>query len=117
MEQAIQETRELVVKLEEMDGIYENARQTKEEYDFYTVIEPFANKVKDMAETWRESIEECIAKQDGYVFGERQLDQVVDNMCQLSVQAFQHKSSYKRFKSYVQSTRFLLGTLVRQLDK
>ncbi|WP_050615386.1 DUF1798 family protein [Bacillus testis] len=115
MEKTVIETQLLYDKLQEINDIYDKTRQTQEEYDFYEVVEPFANEVKQLSEEWLRSIKETISLQKGYIYGEKQLDQVVDNMCQLSVQAFHYKSSYNRFKSYVQSTKFLLSTLERQL--
>ncbi|MEH6941599.1 DUF1798 family protein [Bacillus sp. JJ722] len=108
-------TKDLNNILDEINLIYENARLTKDEPDFYKDIEPFANDVRNRAQKWYSSIKEVINHNETYIQGEKQLDQVVENICTLSVQAFQHRTSYNRFKSYFQSTKFLLKTIERQL--
>lgn len=108
-------TKDLNSILDKINLIYENARLTKEEPDFYKDVEPFANDVRDRAQKWYSSIKEVINRNEVYIQGERQIDQVVENICMLSVQAFQYRTSYSRFKSYFQSTKFLLKTLERQL--
>lgn len=112
---AITLTKELVKVLADIDNIYEKTRETKEEYDFYSVVEPYANHVYDLAKKWRIAINEVISSRKTYFYGEKHVDQVVENVSILSAQAFQHTTSYKRFKSYVQSTKFLLTTIERQL--
>jgi hypothetical protein len=114
-QRALMYTRELLEVLTKINTIYEEARETKKEYDFYNDIEPFANETYELAKQWKKEVEEVIASQQSHFFGERQLDQVVDNISTLSAQAFQYMTSYKRFKDYHQSTKFLLTTIERQL--
>ncbi|MGM9923391.1 MAG: DUF1798 family protein [Bacillus sp. (in: firmicutes)] len=114
-EQALLYTENLRKLLEEIQEMYEDTRKTKAEHDFYTVIEPFVNGVRERADQWQEAINRVVAANPAYFVGERQIGQVVDNICTLSIQAFQHTASYSRFKSYYQSTMFLLKTIERQL--
>ncbi|WP_042346477.1 DUF1798 family protein [Bacillus massiliigorillae] len=114
-EEALLYTKELNKLLDDINEKYEKVRLTKEEADFYKDVEPYANSVRDRAQKWYESIQQVIENNEAYIQGERQVEQVVDNICTLSVQAFQYSTSYSRFKSYYQSTKFLLKTIERQL--
>ena len=79
------------------------------------VVEPYARKVEELTYIWKKQIGEIIQNQQAYFTGERHVEQVIENTCQLSVQAFYSSTSYSRFKSYLQSTKFLLKTMERQL--
>lgn len=114
-QQALLFTNQILEKIDEIDAIYEKTRGSGEDYDFYEVIEPFANEVQRLALDWQQAIEAVIASRSSYFIGERQVDTVVDNVCKLSVQAFHASSSLHRFKSYVQSTKFILTSIKRQL--
>lgn len=112
---ALTYTRDLRKVINQLDTIYEESRLNRKEYDFYTEIEPFVNEVNLLTKNWRNAINQVISESTSYFVGERQLDQVEDNITKLSVQAFQYTASYKLFKSYLQSTKFLLTTIERQL--
>ena len=114
-QQALFYTKQIIEKIDEIDAIYEKTRESGESYDFYKVIEPFANEVQQLASDWQQAIEAVIASRSSYFIGERQVDTVVDNVCKLSVQAFHGSTSFQRFKSYVQSTKFILNSIKRQL--
>lgn len=115
--EALNSTKQLLELLNEIDGIYEKVRVTKEEHDFKQVVEPYARKVEELTKNWQRQLEKVIKEQQAYFIGERHIDQVVDNTCHLSIQAFYASTSYSRFKSYLQSTKFLLKTMERQLKE
>lgn len=108
-------TLQLSELLEKIEKLYETTKATKKEYDFYKDIEPFVKEVEKLALKWSEAVRVELKQRDIHYFSEVHIEQVVDNMCNLSVQAFQHTASYKRFKDYHQSTKFLLTSLCRQL--
>lgn len=110
-------TKKLMLALVKIEEQYSEARETKKMYDFYTEIEPFVNEIEALTDRWKEALEEEISQRTSYFIGERQIDQVVENVQNLSVQSFQHTTSFNRFKSYLQSTRFLLKTIERQLNE
>lgn len=110
-------TKKLMLALVEIEEQYSEARETKKMYDFYTEIEPFVNEIEALTGRWKVALENEISQRTSYFIGERQIDQVVENVQNLSVQSFQHTSSFNRFKSYLQSTRFLLKTIERQLNE
>jgi len=115
--EALNCTQELLELLNEMNEIYEDVRATKKEPDFMKVVEPYARKAEKLTSIWQQHIEGVIQNQQTYFTGERHVEQVVENTCQLSVQAFYSSTSYSRFKSYLQSTKFLLKTMERQLKE
>jgi len=113
--EALSCTQQLLELLDEMNDIYEDVRATKKEHDFMKVVEPYARKAEELTYIWKKQIGEVIQNQQSYFTGERHVEQVIENTCQLSVQAFYPSTSYSRFKSYLQSTKFLLKTMERQL--
>lgn len=110
-------TKKLMLALVKIEEQYSEARETKKMYDFYTEIEPFVNEIEALTGKWKVALEEEISQRTSYFIGERQIDQVVENIQNLSVQSFQHTTSFNRFKSYLQSTKFLLKTIERQLNE
>ena len=115
--EALSYTQQLLELLDEMNDIYEDVRETKKEHDFMKAVEPYARKAEELTRNWQQHIESVIQNQQAYFTGERHVAQVVENTCQLSVQAFYPSTSYSRFKSYLQSTKFLLKTMERQLKE
>lgn len=116
-EKALILTKKMNEMLVEINQIYEKARETKQEYDFYQVVEPYVNQTQEVANDWYKSIQSVMKQEFVHFQGERHLQQIVENISTLSVQAFQHTTSYNRFKSYLQSTQFLLRTFERQLSE
>ena len=110
-------TKKLMLALVKIEEQYSEARETKKMYDFYTEIEPFVNEIEALTGKWKVALEKEISQRTSYFIGERQIDQVVENIQNLSVQSFQHTTSFNRFKSYLQSTKFLLKTIERQLNE
>lgn len=115
--EALSSTQQLLKLLDEMNTIYEDVRASKEEHDFMKVVEPYARKAEELTRIWQQHIEWIIQNQQAYFIGERHVEQVIENTCQLSVQAFYPSTSYSRFKSYLQSTKFLLKTMEGQLKE
>ncbi|MGN1402473.1 MAG: DUF1798 family protein [Bacillus sp. (in: firmicutes)] len=108
-------TEQLIIVLADLNNLFQHTKETKKEYDFYKDIEPYVNEVQWKLKRWQNAMEKELMERQITYFGKRQLEQIVDNISNLTVQAFQHTASLKRFKDYYQSTHFLLTSIYRKL--
>ena len=115
--EALALTEQLLKLLDEINDLCEEVRATKKECDFTNDVEPFAKKADELTDSWQQRMDAVIQNERSHFTGERHVGQVVENIRQLSVQAFYWSTSYSRFKGYLQSTQFLLKTMERQLKE
>lgn len=104
----LQLTEKLISYNEEADKIYDSVRKEGSERDFYTAVKPFADEVHSSCQLWREQMTEWMENESFRHLYPMQIQQTADNLSDVAVQAFFPKTSYKRFKSHVQSVRFIL---------
>ena len=104
----LQLTDQLISYNEEADRIYESVRKEGAERDFFTAVKPFADEVHSACSLWNEQMTEWMKTESFRHLYPMQIQQTADNLSDVAVQAFFPKTSYKRFKSHVQSVRFIL---------
>ncbi|MGR3764791.1 YppE family protein [Rossellomorea sp. NS-SX7] len=115
MEQLINVTRELLASVDEMMNEYKKRRETGEKGDFYIEVKPFADKVKEFNDNWKELSLEWIKKDRPKHLHLPQVMNTYDNIEMLSVHCFFPESSYNRFISHHQSVRYVLNTTLDEL--
>ncbi|WP_338749598.1 DUF1798 family protein [Bacillus sp. FJAT-52991] len=108
-------TTELMTIVKEANEIYHEKRKTNEKGDFYQEVKPFADRANKVSIHWKKEIETQL-QQGGFKYiHQPQVKAVVENIELVSVQAFFPETSYTRFKNYIESTNFLLNSLLKEL--
>ncbi|PLT34911.1 YppE family protein [Bacillus sp. V5-8f] len=112
----LQLTKKLINLCEEADQIYDLVRESGKEHDFYTEVKPFADKVHDLTTEWSEQMKKRMKEEHFRYIFPQQIDQTAQNLTDISVQAFFSKTSYSRFKSHVQSVKFILKSVETEIN-
>ncbi|WP_409301324.1 YppE family protein [Peribacillus sp. SCS-155] len=112
-----QQTINLINYCKQADQIYEGVRTEGKEKDFHTEVKPFADKVHKEAAQWGKDMKEWLNEEKFPHLFPQMIDQTVGNLSDVAVQAFFPKTSYKRFKSHVQSVSFILQSAEIEIGK
>ena len=102
-------TQQLIALAEEANYIYDAVRKNGEEKDFYLEVKPFADQVKQACDEWERKMKQAMQNVRFQHLFPSQIEQAAGNLQDIAIQAFFPKTSYKRFKSYVQSIIFTLN--------
>ncbi|ACB61220.1 Domain of unknown function DUF1798 [Exiguobacterium sibiricum 255-15] len=86
--------------LQEIERIYQAGRNGQE-YDFQTEVVPFVAKADTLIADWQQNA------QNSPYLRPAMVESAVDQLKQLSVQAFQPKTSLKRFNETIKSVRYI----------
>ncbi|MEI5907234.1 YppE family protein [Bacillus spongiae] len=117
MNNLLQLTEELIHYNEELKEIYDSKRASGDKGDFYNEVKPYADKVRDVLNKWEQASLEWIKKAQPKYIHRMQIQQTLDNVELVSVQAFYPETSYNRFQSYHQSIHYNLQTIKNELTK
>ncbi|WP_110927653.1 YppE family protein [Bacillus massiliglaciei] len=110
-------TKKLLDYTRSIDEKYENVRSDGKEPDFYSEVKPFADQVIDDCKTWEKGMKGWMAKESFRHLYPSQIEQTAGNLADVAVQCFFPKTSYKRFKSHIQSVRFILQNTEDEISK
>lgn len=110
-------TKKVEEYLEKTVTIYENARATGQEGDFYKDVKPFVEEVHALLEEWCQSAGEWVTVNKPRNIFIQQVDAAKDNFKEICVQAFFPKTSYSRFKHNVNSIHYTLEKLITEIEK
>lgn len=102
-------TEQLITLTEEANSIYDTVRKDGVEKDFYHEIKPFADQVKQVCEEWNQEMKKAMQIVTFNHLYPSQIEQASQNLQDVAIQSFFPKTSYKRFKSHVQSILFTLN--------
>jgi hypothetical protein len=117
LEQLKHVTAELLASVDQMMNEYKERRGTKEKGDFYNEVKPFADRVKNVNDQWKELCLEWIKAERPKHLHFPQIMNTYDNIEMLSVHCFFPESSYNRFVSHHQSVHYVLQTLIDELNE
>ncbi|MFD0051649.1 YppE family protein [Actinomycetes bacterium NPDC127524] len=109
-------TQQLIGFCQAADKIYDSVREEGAEKDFYGEVKPFADKVHQAAKEWVIQMKEWMKSEAFTHLYPLQIEQTADNLSDIAVQAFFPKTSYKRFKSHVQSVSFILNNTLSEIN-
>ncbi|TFE03243.1 DUF1798 family protein [Jeotgalibacillus sp. R-1-5s-1] len=110
-------TNQLAEILEQADEEYNKRRETKEKGDFHDEVKPFADRAHALISEWKEKTSAQLIKNPQKNIHHNQIFATADNLELVTVQCFFPETSYKRFKSYVQSSRYVLGQVEMALSR
>ncbi|RTR30534.1 DUF1798 family protein [Robertmurraya yapensis] len=110
-------TKKLLDYMEFISNKYDEVKISGVRGDFFTEVKPFADEVKEINDKWSELASSWIASNRPKNLHVKQIESSTEQIEMLSVQAFYPETSKTRFINYVQSVRFILTTLIVQLEK
>ncbi|MCK6257471.1 YppE family protein [Fictibacillus sp. KIGAM418] len=116
MDRLNQLTRELLdANREAFDQYIENTKKEGYEVDFYGEVKPFTDRIRAMAEEWKNlSLPWVAANQPKYIHV-NQINDTFDNLQFIAVFAFQPDTKEKRFTEMVKSIDYVLSTMLERL--
>src|SRR6478735_4421806 len=115
--QVVALTQQLITFAKEADSIYEKVRLDGQEKDFYNEVKPFADEVRQACEAWEQMMKQALTEEKFKHLFPEQIEQTAHNLADVAVQAFFAKTSYKRFKSHVQSVLFILQNVKMESER
>jgi hypothetical protein len=115
---------ELKVKTQQLLGYvqvgkdqYEARKSSGQEGDFFQEVKPFADKVKNASEEWYKLAKKWVLEERPAFITDNQLQNTLEHLENISIQSFYPKASKKRYKSAVQSTEFVLESILDNVNK
>nr|WP_225988759.1 YppE family protein [Peribacillus frigoritolerans] len=102
---------------DQADDIYEGVRLEGKEKDFFSEVKPFADQVRTVCIEWETGMKEWMKETEFRHLFPEQIEQTAHNLSDVAVQAFFPKTSYKRFKSHVQSIEFILNNVKTEINR
>ncbi|KUP06628.1 hypothetical protein Q75_08420 [Bacillus coahuilensis p1.1.43] len=116
LEELLTLTERLDQLIDECAVIYQRHREENKKGDFYTEVKPFADLTYKVSTEWKEEISNWLSSVSVKNLHRIQLEQACENIEMISVQAFFPETSYKRFQSYVQSTKYTISVVYHSLQ-
>jgi len=101
-------TIELLVIVENAEQEYDKRRETKVKGDFYSEVKPFADHAHSLSVIWGKEVGIYLTEYRKKNLHPNQIKATVENIELLSVQCFFPETSYNRFKSYIQSSFYVI---------
>jgi hypothetical protein len=92
-------------------------REEEREPDFFGEVKPYADRVHRLISDWKEMSAEWIRQKRPKHVREPQIENAADMMTQFVVQSFYPKTGKKRFYDSIQSTEYLLKTMLAALEE
>ncbi len=110
-------TEQLIKFTDQADDIYEGVRKEGKEKDFFSEVKPFADQVRTACIEWEAGMKEWMKEIEFRHLFPEQIEQTAHNLSDVAVQAFFPKTSYKRFKSHIQSVEFILNNVRTEINR
>ncbi|MDZ5711975.1 YppE family protein [Jeotgalibacillus haloalkalitolerans] len=113
----LNQTNELIEITRRADLEYNNRRESKEKGDFYEEVKPFADHAHSILKEWKVAASNYLIEQPKKNIHQNQVAATAENIELVVVQCFFPETSYKRFKSYIQSSLYVLEQLGAILEE
>jgi hypothetical protein len=92
---------------------YQEGRETGIKYDFYEVVKPFANEVKDINDQWKRAMKKWLSETDYKHLHLKQVDTTAEHIEQLSIQSFFPETSKTRFLNANRTVEYFLLEILK----
>lgn len=96
---------------------YQQGRERQEKKDFYAVIKPFADEVKEVNEEWKDMMKKWLSSSSPGHIHLKQIDSISDHIEKLSIQAFFPETSKSRFINTHRTVDYFLQEVLNTLEK
>ncbi|MFC4322697.1 YppE family protein [Litchfieldia salsa] len=108
-------TKELVFYTEESyQRYFELMEDESINYDFFEVVKPYADKVKDVADEWKNIATIWIKEEKPKYLHLIQIETTYDHILSFTVSGFYRDTKQKRFKDTYQSILYVLNQIVEK---
>ncbi|WP_026694861.1 YppE family protein [Peribacillus kribbensis] len=111
-----EQTKQLIELTDQIEEIFNTTKTEQIEHDFYETIKPFADRAFELSSNWKTAASEFIENKRPKHLHVQQIDQAAELISTSSIQAFFPKTSLKRFKSQLQSIRYTMETVLKQVE-
>ena len=101
---------------QQLESIFQKIKETGEVADFFTVVKPFADQVRDVLESWEKNVLKWIALEKPKYFYKQQVDNLIENITTVSIQAFFPDTKGKKFKELIRSNQYTLEMIKGKLS-
>ncbi|PLR77178.1 DUF1798 domain-containing protein [Bacillus sp. V3-13] len=109
-------TSQLLSYVEEASARFQEIKSSGIEADFYGEVKPFADKVKELNDNWKQEAIAWLKETAPKNLHLNQIEATSDHIEVISVQAFFPQTSRKRFIDQLQSVKYVLANIMAQLD-
>lgn len=109
-------TEQLLVKVGEAEVIYRQAREEEKTFDFYQVIKPYADEVKEMADRWEFLATQWLKTTKPKHISPLQIQNTHNNVLQVSVHCHIPQSSKSRFIKHCNAASYVLEQVKEELS-
>jgi len=113
--QLMEHTEKLLEAVEYSIETFYKVKETGANEDFYETVRPFANRIKDLNEEWKEMAKLWVQKSKPDYLNGIQINTASDHIEIISIQAFFAQTSKKRFLDSAKSVKYILQTLLDAL--
>ena len=111
-----QKTNDLIEIVKNAENIYRQARENDTHADFQTVIKPFADHVKRLADSWLVDAENWVVTNRPKYISMMQIKNTHNNILQVSVHCYFPESSKARFIKHCNAALFVLEQIHTELS-
>lgn len=111
-----QNTIDLIEIVKKAENIYREARENDTHADFQKVIKPFADHVKQLADSWLVKAEQWLEVSRPKYISMMQIKNTHNNILQVSVHCYFPESSKARFIKHCHAALFVLEQIHEELS-
>lgn len=115
--QLMEHTEKLLEAVEYAVDTFYKVKESGVNEDFYDVVRPFANQIKQRNDEWKEMAKEWVREAKPDYLNSIQIDTASDHIEIISIQAFFTQTSKKRFLDSAKSVKYILQTLLDTLKE
>ncbi|CAI9391486.1 MULTISPECIES: YppE family protein [Bacillaceae] len=108
-------TKKLLEAVEYSVETFYKVKESGVNEDFYKVVRPFANQIKEINDEWKEMAKAWVSEAKPDYLSSIQINTASDHIEIISIQAFFTQTSKKRFLDSAKSVKYILQTLLDAL--
>ncbi|PPA71228.1 DUF1798 family protein [Jeotgalibacillus proteolyticus] len=113
----LDKTLELLSIIEQAEQQYDARRLSKAKGEFYSEVKPFADHAHALSKEWGVEVGSYLTQNRQKNLHPNQIKATVENIELIAVQCFFPETSYNRFKSYIQSSYFVVEQVKELLQE
>ncbi|WP_312096777.1 YppE family protein [Niallia sp.] len=113
--QLMEHTEKLLEAVDYSVKMFYKVKETGVNEDFYEIVRPFANRIKQLNDEWKELAKAWVRQFKPDYLNSIQIDTASDHIEIISIQAFFAQTSKKRFLDSAKSVKYILQTLLDAL--